>query len=68
MAREKVKLVWVTSNKSFVGGPELGFTLLVNRSYQIPEKNARYFASMKWVEMGKVLRKKENPDRMVLKD
>lgn len=67
--KEKVNLVWVTANRSFVGGPDLGFTLLIDHCYQIPESNAKYFASVGDVVMGKIQRPrgKENPNRVVFK-
>ena len=63
MARAAIKMEWVTCNsRSFVGGPEIGFTLERDQCYQIPEKLARTFAREGWVNIGK-----ERRNRVVVK-
>ena len=58
MAIKPIKRVWVTANRSFVGGPEIGYTLLEDHCYQIPEKLAREFARENYVTLGKERRKR----------
>ena len=59
MAIPAEKMVWVTANRSFVGGPKIGFTLLEDHCYQIPASLAKQFANESisnkrgWVTLGK---------------
>jgi len=59
MAIPAKKMVWVTANRSFVGGPEVGFTLLEDHCYQIREDLARNFIAEKWATAGKERRKRK---------
>jgi len=47
--RQRIKdLVYVIANRSFVGGPELGFTLHENTGYYLPPEIAKDFVRRGW--------------------